>query len=241
MSKRIFALLMAAATLGGIMFSGCSLSNGSTRSDEKETKDTTSVSAASSDTDDITGTTGSFNHGHSISEASTDRPYEIKRSSDVLTNKDQALEYLENCVELPGQDFKFVLTDTSDNDPGAYMWYEFTVSYKDILIMNSEFTVVTFTDGTICEGRPELFTCTFADPADVIDKDEALKIYAENAKDNRDYKYLEDLYYFSGKGNIECKYVYKFKYDCGNLLKNNTILINAKTGEMVGCWPDAID
>ena len=189
----------------------------------------------------MTETTGTFNHGYSISQASTDRPYEIKRSDDVLTNKDQALEYLNTCVELPGKDFKFVLTDTSENDPGAYMWYEFTLSYKEFIVMNAEFTVITFTDGTVCEGRSPVLTCTFADPTDVIDKDEALKIYDGNYKDDREYKYLEKLYYFSGKGNNECPFVYKFKYDCGNDLENNTILINAKTGEMVGCWPDAID
>jgi len=228
---RVTAVALAAAAL----LSGCNANN---------IESTSSVPArdtAGTTEESLTETTGTFNHGYSISEASTGRPYEIKRSDEVLTNKDQALEYLKTCVELPGKDFEFVLTDTSDNDPGAYMWYEFTLSYKDFIVMNAEFTVITFTDGTICEGRSPVLTCTFADPTDVIDKDEALKIYAGNYKDDREYKYLEKLYYFSGKGNNECPFVYKFKYDCGNDLENNTILINAKTGDMVGCWPDAID
>ena len=228
---RVTAVALAAAAL----LSGCNANN---------IESTSSVPArdtAGTTEESVTATTGTFNHGYSISEASTDRPYEIKRSDDVFTNKDQALEYLKTCVELPGKDFEFVLTDTSENDPGAYMWYEFTLSYKDFIVMNAEFMVITFTDGTICEGRSPVLTCTFADPTDVIDKDEALKIYAGNYKDDREYKYLEKLYYFSGKGNNECPFAYKFKYDCGNDLKNNTILINAKTGDMVGCWPDAID
>ena len=228
---RVTAVALAAAAL----FSGCNAKNTESTS-SAPARDTTETTEGS-----VTETTGTFNHGYSISQASTDRPYEIKRSDDVLTNKDQALEYLKTCVELPGKDFEFVLTDTSENDPGAYMWYEFTLSYKDFIVMNAEFTVITFTDGTICEGRSPVLTCTFADPTDVIDKDEALKIYAGNYKDDREYKYLEKLYYFSGKGNNECPFVYKFKYDCGNDLENNTILINAKTGDMVGCWPDAID
>ncbi len=228
---RVTAVALAAAAL----LSGCNANNtGSTSS--APARDTTETTEGS-----VTETTGTFNHGYSISETSTDRPYEIKRSDDVLTNKDQALEYLKTCVELPGKDFEFVLTDTSENDPGAYMWYEFTLSYKDFIVMNAEFMVITFTDGTICEGRSPVLTCTFADPTDVIDKDEALKIYAGNYKDDREYEYLEKLYCFSGKGNNECPFVYKFKYDCGNDLENNTILINAKTGDMVGCWPDAID
>ena len=228
---RVTAVALAAAAL----LSGCNANN---------IESTSSVPArdtAGTTEESVTETTGTFNHGYSISEASTGRPYEIKRSDDVLTNKDQALEYLKTCVELPGKDFEFVLTDTSENDPGAYMWYEFTLSYKDFIVMNAEFTVITFTDGTICEGRSQVLTCTFADPTDVIDKDEALKIYAGNYKDEREYEYLEKLYYFSGKGNNVCPFVYKFKYDCGNDLENNTILINAKTGDMVGCWPDAID
>ena len=229
---RPIAIVLTAAAL----FSGCNA---------KDTVPSSSMTAGnttgSSEEEHETEITGTFNHGHSITEASGNRPYEIKRSDDVLTNKDQALEYLKTCVELPGKDFEFVLTDTSENDPGAYMWYEFTLSYKDFIVMNAEFMVITFTDGTICEGRSPVLTCTFADPTDVIDKDEALKIYAGNYKDDREYKHLEKLYYFSGKGNNECPFAYKFKYDCGNDLENNTILINAKTGDMVGCWPDAID
>lgn len=235
MRRNKFLRSIAVALAAAALFSGCNANNTESTSSApaRDTAETTEGS--------VTETTGTFNHGYSISEASTDRPYEIKRSDDVLTNKDQALEYLKTCVELPGKDLEFVLTDTSENDPGAYMWYEFTLSYKDFIVMNAEFTVITFTDGAVCEGRSPVLTCTFADPTDVIDKNEALKIYAGNYKDDREYKYLEKLYYFSGKGNNECPFVYKFKYDCGNDLENNTILINAKTGEMVGCWPDAID
>ena len=229
---RPIAIVLTAAAL----FSGCNA---------KDTVPSSSLTAGnitgSSEEEHETEITGTFNHGHSISDASADRPYEIKRSSDVLTNSHKALEYLKNCVELPGEELEFVLTDTSEDDPGAYMWYEFTLSYKGFLVMNGEFRVITFTDGTICEGRSEVLTCTFADPDDVIDKDEALRIYANEYKDDREYKYIEDLYCFTGKGNTECKFVYKYKYDCGNFFKNNTILLNAKTGEMIGCWPDAVD
>ena len=157
---RSIAVALAAAAL----FSGCNANNTESTS-SAPARDTTETTEGS-----VTETTGTFNHGYSISQASTDRPYEIKRSDDVLTNKDQALEYLKTCVELPGKDFEFVLTDTSENDPGAYMWYEFTLSYKDFIVMNAEFTVITFTDGTVCEGRSPVLTCTFADPTDVIDK-----------------------------------------------------------------------
>ena len=233
---RPIAAVLAAATL----FSGCN-ANGNIKSSGSDSSETTQNTTESTTEESETETTGTFNHGHSISEASSYRHDEINRSSDVLTNRYQAQEYLENCVELPGPDFKFVLTETSENDPGAYMWYEFTLSYKDILVMNGEFRVITFTDGTLCEGNPAVFTCTFADPNDVISQDDALKIYAEEYQDDRDYKYLDSIYYASSKGNRECNIVYKYKYDCGKFDENQTILLNAKTGEMIGCWPDAID
>ena len=228
---RPIAVVLAAAAL----FSGCNANNTAPSSSI-----TTGSTTGSTTEESTTETTGIINHGHSISEASSYRNDEIDRSDDVLTNQDEALEYLTDLVELPGPDYKFVLTDTSEDDPGAYMWYEFTVSYKDYLVMNSEFQVITFTDGTLCEGRPSVFTCGFADPDDVISKDEALKIYAEEYRDDRDYEYLDSLYYFSSKGNRDCIFIYKYKYDCGKFDENNTILLNAKTGEMIGCWPDAI-
>ena len=240
MHGKMLVRSLAAALAAAAILSGCNTDN-TAPSSLTTTVDTTESTIEESTTEESTSkTSGIINHGHSITEDSSYRKNLIDRSDVVLTNQDEALEYLETCVERPGEDFKFVLTDTSENDPGAYMWYEFTVSYKDIFVMNSEFKVITFTDGTLCEGNPSVFACIFADSDDVINTDEALKIYAEEYIDDRDYVYLENIYYFRGKANTECMFLYKYKYDCGKFDENNTILLDAKTGEMVGCWPDAI-
>ena len=234
-------LLIAFSLLAGALSAGCSSKPVETKatsaSDTEAVQTTETTEAATSKTTPDKD----LNHGHSIAEAWGDRYNEIKRSDDILTNADQAKEYLESCVTLQDKDLEFRLTDTSEDDPGAYMWYEFSAYYNGFIVMHSEFRVITFTDGTICEGDRSFLTCTFADPADIFSKEEALKIYAGNYNDDREYKYLETLYVFTGKGNTECSFTYKYKYDCGKVLENNTILVNAKNGDMVGCWPDAID
>ena len=240
MLRNRLIILVVFVILGSSVFTGCSKNIESPSSVTNNTAADTGNTETTETSADITIVDPYFNHGYSISVASTDRPYEIKRSDDVLSNQDQALEYLLNCVELPGQDFKFVLNDTSDNDPGAYMWYEFTLFYKDIEVRNADFTVITFTDGTICEGRTEILTCSFADSDDVISSSEALNIYTEKYQDDRDYKFIESCYFFTGKGNETCAFTYIFRYDCGKFGENETMVLNAKTGERLGCWPDAI-
>ena len=77
---RVTAVALAAAAL----LSGCNANN---------IESTSSVPArdtAGTTEESVTETTGTFNHGYSISEASTDRPYEIKRSDDVLINARRA-------------------------------------------------------------------------------------------------------------------------------------------------------
>ena len=181
-----------------------------------------------------------INHGHSISETAAERPREIKRSYDVIYTADEALEFLKKCVQLQSDDYTFKLSDTSDDDPGAYMWYDFTVYYKGTAVDNSAFTVIAFTDGTIAEGREEFLTCTMADKSKVLSKDKALSQYKEKTNDKRKYKYKDAYYFFSGKAYSVCPYVYVYRYDCGDILENCTLLIDAETGERVGIWPDAI-
>jgi hypothetical protein len=36
------------------------------------------------------------------------------------------------------------------------------------------------------------------------------------------------------------RYVYTYRYDCGRVLDNITLVLDAETGEMVGFAPDAI-
>ena len=157
-----------------------------------------------------------FNHGHSIDEAGGDRFREIDRSYDlVIHDSNEAKDYLLDNIQPQDSKISLKLTDTSDDDPGAYMWYEFTVYYDNIIVEGANFTVIAFTDGSIIEGRTEVY-------------------------DDRDYDYVDEYYYFSG-GFDECPYVYVYRHDSTDVLDCITLTLNAKTGERVGYRPDAID
>lgn len=184
---------------------------------------------------------GVLNHGHSISETSTDRPNELRRTDDVIMDEVEALKYLEDTVTLPDSDMRFFMSETSDNDPGAYMWYGFDIYKDNICITNSRFTVVAFTDGTICEGRLEVLSCAvYADPDDMISPDEALDIYKKGSGDARDFLYCFDHNYIYRPKTNECILTYTYRYDCGRPLENTTLLLNAMTGEKEGIWTDAV-
>lgn len=195
------------------------------------------VNAGSSDEN-----ASNFNHGHSITETESERPREIKRSLDiVIHNADEALEYLKDCVVLQDDDLVLKLTDTSEDDPGAYMWYDFMVFYDGVAVENAVFTVIAFTDGTVAEGRTEFLTCTMADRSKALSTDEALSKYVEKYGVDRQYEYKASGYFFTGKGDAECPYAYTYRYDCGKVLENVTLVLDSETGERIGSWPDAIN
>jgi hypothetical protein len=102
----------------------------------KATSTDTSVyvyEAGSEDLADTTVNSTKFNHGHSISEAGTDREREIRRSDTVITDDNQALKYLEESITLPSPDLSFSLTETSEKDPGAYTWMPRPVKGSDTI------------------------------------------------------------------------------------------------------------
>ena len=181
-----------------------------------------------------------FNHGYSIAVRPEKEPREIRRSDDIVHNADEALKYLQDSFKYPENLYTYVLTDTSDDDPGAYMWYKFTVYYENIPVENSDFKVIAFTDGTIAEGRIEFFRCSQADRTNILSSDEALDKYIQESGDTRTYTYLDEHYYYSGAAG-ENPYVYIYRYDCGKILENTNLYLNAQTGELLGMRPDAID
>ena len=181
-----------------------------------------------------------FNHGYSIAVRPEKGPREIRRSDDIVHNADEALKYLQDSFKYPERIYTYVLTDTSDDDPSAYMWYEFTVYYENIPVENSNFRVIAFTDGTIAEGRIEFFRCSQADRTNILSSDEALDKYIQESGDTRTYTYLDEHYYYSGAAG-ENPYVYIYRYDCGKILENTNLYLNAQTGELLGMRPDAID
>ena len=180
-----------------------------------------------------------FNHGHSISETDPFGQHEIRRSTDILIhNENEALDFLQDSFKYNQNLYTFELTDTSANDPGAYMWYEFTVYHDGIPVENSEFRVVAFTDGTIAEGRIEFFRCSLSDRTNLLSRDEALDLYIKNSGDNRAYVYQDEHYFFVKQG--VCPYVYVYRFENGKMAENTTLSLDAETGEMVGYRPDAI-
>ena len=183
-----------------------------------------------------------FNHGYSISEVGTERrPDEIKRSKDVVIHDStEAQEYLESCVPSDGSGFTYMLTDTSDDDPGAFMWYEFQLSYGGEIVENTDFTVIAFNDGTIVEGWPEYLTYTVVDNSNALSPDDALQVYAAANGDTRPYVYKQSGYKCVSRKDSVVRYVYTYRYDCGQVLDNITLTLDAETGEMVGFAPDAI-
>ena len=181
-----------------------------------------------------------FNHGHTISEAGTDRPREVDRSYDlIIHDEDEALAYLKDCLGSLDSKIDFVLTDTSENDPGAYMWYEFTPTYDSIKVNGAQFRVVAFTDGSLVEGRPEVFTASFSDRSSLLGSDEALKLFNEQYNDKREYKYQDEYYIYGGGDSV--RYVYVYRFENGKVLENTTLGVDATTGDMVMYRPDAID
>ena len=182
-----------------------------------------------------------FNHGHSISEAGDDRFGEINRSYDVIIHDpNEAKAYLLTNVHPRDEKISLKLTDTSDDDPRAYMWYEFTVFYDNIVVEGSEIDVIAFTDGTIVEGNKGVFDCGFADRNNILSSDYILEKYKDQRGDDRDYDYIDEYYYYT-RGIDECPYVYVYRHESRDILDCITLTLDAKNGEMFGYRPDAID
>ena len=181
------------------------------------------------------------NHGHSISETDKKRPHEIKRITRVIFTQDEASEFLKENVSFKTKGITLKLTDTSASDPGAFMWYQYTVYYNDIKVKNAEFYILTFIDGSICEGKTNIKTCSFANPKDVLDQEKALAKYAEKFNDTKEYKFEEMFYYFTGKKKEKCKLQYSYRYETGDPKENCTIFLDAATGDFIGLQPDEID
>ena len=252
------AAVLSAAMLGAGLAAGCG--NGNVTAPEDTEIDSFDDSEDGGDTDIVDDGTvddgaGSektptvdendpnFNHGYSISEVGTERrPDEITRSKDVVIHDSaEALEYLEGCVPSEGTGFTYELTDTSDDDPGAYMWYEFCLSYDDTVIDGTGFKVLAFTDGTIVEGFPEFLTYTAADKSNALSAEDVLQLYMDERGDNRQYIYKGSGYICAGRNDNVFHYAYTYRYDCGHVLENITLVLDAETGEVLGYRPDAID
>ena len=185
---------------------------------------------------------GVINHGYSIAVIENKLPHELRRSDEVVMDQNEALKFLEDTISLPDSDMRFMMGETSVDDPGAYMWYSFYIYKNNVCIIDEKFDVLAFTDGTICEGRRDVLSCdTFADPADMMTPDEALEKYKQESGDDRDFGYcFNHIYHYLSKSN-ECVLTYMYRYDCGKMTENYTLLINAITGEKFGGYPDAID
>ena len=252
------AAVLSAAMLGAGLVAGCG--NGNVTAPEDTEIDSFDDSEDGGDTDIVddgivddgagsekTPTVDendpNFNHGYSISEVGTERrPDEITRSKDVVIHDStEALEYLESCVPSDGTGFTYEITDTSDDDPGAYMWYEFCLSYDDTVIDGTGFTVLAFTDGTIVEGFPEFLTYTAADKSNALSAEDVLQLYMDERGDNRQYIYKGSGYICAGRNDNVFHYAYTYRYDCGHVLENITLVLDAETGEVLGYRPDAID
>lgn len=178
------------------------------------------------------GEDGKINHGHSITERQG-REREISRTDKVFLTEADAYGYLCESLPLQSPDLSFRLTRTSDDDPGAYMWYEFTVFKGEYRVINATFNVVCFTDGTLIEGRKEFTTCTFYE-GEVLKPKEALARYRETKKDERKMRLIETGYLYMGRYQEKCALVYVFRYDEGKLY------IDASNGELIGHRKDWI-
>ncbi len=181
------------------------------------------------------------NHGHSITERTEPDFNEMLRSDEVLYDGDEAYDFLMDNIVYPEREpYTFQLTDSSVNDPGAYLWYDFTPFYNNIPVVGAEFRVITFNDGTILEGYEGFFRIVPDDLSNIKTPEEILEIYNKQSNDANDYRFFDE-YYLYQKGGQSCPYVYVYRYDCGDVLRNTTLTLNAETGEMLGCRPDAID
>lgn len=176
---------------------------------------------------------GVINHGYSIKEV-RERERLIRQSDQVVLTEAEAYKFLTDSITLQPEGLHFRLTETSDNDPGAYMWYKFTVYKGNLKVMNAEFDVVCFTDGTICEGRSDFTLCSFYDADDIIDSKTALKIYREKSGDERSMYLSDKCYLYTGRYQERCPVIYVYRY------KKGRILVNAKTGEMIGMYKNEI-
>ena len=224
MIKKTLAILTACALAAGSLITGC---------DRHQTESEPIVKGEQN---------GVINHGHSITETGDDRPYELRRSDDVIMDQFEAQKYLEDTVSLPDKDMRFMMGETSNDDPGAYMWYRFYIYKNNVCIITEAFDVIAFTDGTICEGRTDILSCkNFADPDNMIGPDAALDIYKQNSGDDRDFVYCFNHNYHYLIKNNECILAYMYRYDAGNPANNYTLLVDAITGERVGGWPDEIN
>jgi len=233
MIKKTLMVLMACGLMAGTLITGCDRQTAESQTTNRQTTESEPIVKGERD--------GVLNHGHSITETSDKRPHEIRRSDDVIMDQFEAQKYLEYSVSLPDKDMRFMLDETSDDDPGAYLWYRFHIYINDVCIITEDFDVVAFTDGTICEGRTDVLKCTtFADPGKMIGPDAALDLYKQKTGDDRTFSYCFNHNYRYMRKNNECILTYMYYYDAGNVEENYTLLLNAITGEMAGGWPDAI-
>ena len=252
------AAVLSAAMLGAGLAAGCGSGNVTAPEDTEidyfdDSEDGADTDIADDDTVEDGAGSGAaptvdendpnFNHGYSISELGTERrPNEITRSKDVVIHDStEALEYLESCVPSDGTGFTYEITDTSDDDPGAFMWYEISLSYDGEIVENTEFTVLAFNDGTVVEGWPEYLNYTVTDKSNAMSPEDALQTYAAAYGDTRPYVYKTSGYKCVSRKDTVFRYVYTYRYDCGQVLDNITLVLDAETGEMVGFAPDAID
>ncbi len=181
------------------------------------------------------------NHGHSITERTEPDFNEMLRSDEVLYDGDEAYDFLMDNIIYPEREpYTFQLTDSSMNDPGAYLWYDFTPFYNNIPVVGAEFRVITFNDGTILEGYEGFFRIVPDDLSNIKTPEEILEIYNKQSNDANDYRFFDE-YYLYQKGGQSCPYVYVYRYDCGDVLRNTTLTLDAETGERLGFMPDAID
>ena len=182
-----------------------------------------------------------INHGHSITDRTEPDPRELLRSDEVLYDEEESKAFLLDNILYPEREpYTFEMTDSSIKDPGAYLWYDFTVFYNGIPVEGSEFKVITFNDGTIIEGDEGFFRLVPEDLSNIKTPEEILEEYVKQSSDNRTYQY-QDAHYLYQRGSGECPYVYVYRYDCGKVLENTTLTLNAKTGELLGYYTDAID
>lgn len=254
--KKLISLLLAATLLGGLFLTGCRRprkgdiqidvstmpSEGTVYVggiDAGSATDTASPVPGINDktgrplsTTPTKGEDGKINHGHSITERQG-REREISRTDKVFLTEADAYGYLCESLPLQSPDLSFRLTRTSDDDPGAYMWYEFTVFKGEYRVINASFNVVCFTDGTLIEGRKEFTTCTFYE-GEVLKPKEALARYRETKKDERKMRLIETGYLYMGRYQEKCALAYVFRYDEGKLY------IDASNGELIGHRKDWI-
>jgi len=251
--KKITYVLILALSMG-VLFAGCKTSDNDTReqasinvpieksyapSKELNTDDT-GRTVESSEAQVLSSETtipvsGKINHGYSIKVREEPDPREIRRTSDVILTELEAYDFVKDNINIREPGLDFILTDTSDDDPSAYMWYEFTATFNGIKVMNATFTVVAFTDGSILEGRSEFSEAAFVDEDLIIPKEEALQKYRETSGDVRELRYIEMCYLFTGRYIERCQMVYVYRYNKGS------VLINAMTGELAGAYSDYID